>query len=345
MDIKAMMKQIFCVLFCMPFLLSLVSCGDDTQDGGGSSTPPSAALGEAFEADFPGAVDVSWTSYNEYAIVSFNLKTKSTSTSYLAWYTNTNTPELVQQQEKVDAGSGMLPSSLPQAIRDHFNQSIYNNSAQWRVDEVEIHKRYYAQNYNGSQLVYKIELDAIQAGVYDVDLYYDEQGLLLKECVDYDDDRDHDWDDNDVPVSSDKMKEYIAAAQGKYPGYRVDDVERISTRVEGYTTLIMVEMEKEQGGNDEEIEVLLQENASWLATSFEMDYSRLPQEIAAVVSSTYAGWEVDEDAYRWETADATYPVLYSVEMEKEEGNMETEQHVFFSQDGKVVRTLSKVGRD
>lgn len=343
MDIKPMMRQILCVLFCMPLLFSLLSCDKNSQDGDSTSFSPSAALEKAFEEDFPGAVDVSWASYSGYAVVSFQMDAKSSSANYLAWYTNNSSPELVQQQQKLGTDSGMLPASVPQEVRESFNQSIYNNPSRWKVDEVEVHQRYYASNYEGSQLVYKIELEALHSGDFDVDLYYTKQGLLLKECIDYDEDRDYDWDDNDVPVSSDMMQKYVDAAKAKYPGYKVEELERLSTRVEGYTRLILVEMEKEVGG--QEVEVLLLEDASWLASCFEIDYAQLPAEVVRVISDNYAGWEIDDDACRWETSDVVYSVLFSVEMEKEEGNVETEQHVFFSQDGDVVRTLSKVERN
>lgn len=338
MNAKRLINVFLSCIFCASFSWVLISCDSEKGDGG-NSFEPSAALKEAFKSDFPTATDASWSSYDGYAIVSFNMAAKSSTASNVAWYTNTASPELVQTQEKLGADQGMLPASLPDAVKEAFNQTIYNDPAKWRLDEVEIHNRYYVHGYNGSEKIYKIEMEAIRQGLYDVDLYFDENGVLLKECMDYDDDRDHDWDDNDIPISSELMKRYSAAATEKYPDYEIDEIERISTRIQEYPVLILVEMESRTGNGDQEIDVFFQTDASWLATSFEIPYSQLPQAVSSAIQKDYAGWEMD-DVNRWETSISENALLYSVGMEKEEGNNDLEKIVFFKETGEVVRVVN-----
>lgn len=342
MMMERMVKKVLWTFCSLSFVVFLASCDRDKDDNG--SFTPSAALEKAFEADFPSAKDVKWMSYGDYAVVSFNMGSKALMADNLAWYTNTSSPELLQRQEVMGGEEGMLPSSLPQAVKDAFVSTGYADPAKWRVDEVEIQDRYYVSGYSGSRRVYKIELDAVQPVLSDVDLYFDEQGVLLKECIDHDDDVDQDWDDYDIPLSPEMVKKYVSAAQDKYPGYKVDEIERLATPVLEYPDLVLVEMEREVAGEDEEIAVFLKLDATWLATCFEQDFVMLPQAVKDVLQTSYVGWEI-EDSYRWESSDATYSTFYSVEMEKEEGSVEAERHVFFDETGKVMRTVSKYERD
>ena len=179
------------------FPLVFISC--NKENGDNSDFEPSAALLQVFQEDFPQATDVRWEKYDVYAVASFSMPTKASASARTAWYTNTATPELVQEQQNMP---GL--EFLPEAVRAAFNASVYNDPEIWVVDEVEVHFRHY--DYSGVQnevrRIYKIELDARVAGRPDVDLFYEEDGTLLNEKLDYDDRDDHGhWDDDDMPLT------------------------------------------------------------------------------------------------------------------------------------------------
>lgn len=333
MKMKNLMRKVCLALMALPFFFSLVSCEKKNET---PAFTPSAELQKTFEADFPGATDAAWVQYDIYAVVSFSVPAKSAANRMTAWYTNTDDPKLMQKQQALSSDSDMLPASVPQAVKDAFNASVYNDPSVWRLDEVEIHYRYYEET---PRTVYKIELDAIQAGKYDVDLFYDETGKLLKEEIDYDDidDTGREWDDDDMPIDPGMMDKYIQFVNQKYPDYEIDEIERKHTRVEGYTTIIEVELEKR--GLDEERNVYLNVDASWIATSKEIRFMELPQAIISKISAQYAGWEKEDEAEEWETAQNT--TVYSIELEQENRNEDIEMLVFFDASGNVLKEIRK----
>lgn len=310
----------------MPVLIGLSSCEKENKNKG---FEPSAALEQAFQEDFPTATEVAWVRYDVYAVASFKIPAKAEETKMTAWYTNTSSPELVQQQENI---KGL--DFLPEAVRNAFYASPYNQSDVWRVDEVEIHYRHYA----GNQKTYKIELDAIQAGKPDVDLFYDETGALLKEEFDYDDDNGREWDDDDMPIDPSAYKQYVDFLQTRYPGYKIDDIERKNTKE--YGILIKAELEKGSGPEKDELDVYLTTDLTWKASSREIDYRSLSQEIKNAVEQKYPSskWEIEDDAKKWETSDK---VLYSIEAELESAGMETEVTAFFNEDGSFYKEFKK----
>lgn len=329
------------IVLMAAFPLVFMSCDNGNGNGGDDTDfTPSAALLQAFQEDFPQAVDVRWEKYEIYAVASFSVPTKAASSDMTAWYTNTATPELVQEQQNM---SGL--ESLPEAVRNAFYTSLYNDPQVWRVDEVEIHFRHY--DYSGIQdevrRVYKIELDAIVSGRPDVDLFYDEQGVLLNEKLDYDDDdRLGHWDDDDMPLTGSISQAYVDFLNQKYPDYRIEELEREYSRE--YGMLVVAELEKSYRAKDDdryedELEVYMKEDATWLGTSREIHYRSLPVVVQSAVDQKYprAQWEREDDAKEWDTPERP---LYSVELEQD-GRYETEVTAFFDVDGTLVKEVKK----
>lgn len=318
------------------FPLVFISCNKEKGDN--SDFEPSAALLQVFQEDFPQATDVRWEKYDVYAVASFSMPTKASASARTAWYTNTATPELVQEQQNMP---GL--EFLPEAVRAAFNASVYNDPEIWVVDEVEVHFRHY--DYSGVQnevrRIYKIELDARVAGRPDVDLFYEEDGTLLNEKLDYDDRDDHGhWDDDDMPLTGSISQAYVDFLNQKYPEYRIEELEREYSRE--YGLLVVAELEWRGHGDGfeaEELEVYMKEDASWLGTSQEIHYRALPEEVQAAVDQRYPRnqWEREDDAEAWDTPDQ---LLYSVELEKD-GRYETEVTAFFSEDGTLVKEYKK----
>lgn len=322
------LKKLALSFLVLPALLGLSSC--EHPDGGGDGFTPSAALEEAFKKDFPSATEVAWVRYDVYAVASFIVPAKAAETKMTAWYTNDAAPQLVQQQQNMP---GL--ESLPEAVRNAFYASAYNKSDTWRVDEVEVHRRHYAAD----QIIYKIELDALQAGKPDVDLFYDQDGVLLKEELDYDDDNGRDWDDDDMPISPDAYQSCLDFLNSRYPDYRVDDLERMDTRQHG--TLFKAELEKRTGPEEEELDVFLSSDVQFLASSIEIPYRDLPQAVRTAAEQKYPApaWEIEDEAKEWETNENK--LLYSIEAEQEERGMETEVTAFFQEDGTLFNEYKK----
>lgn len=346
MSISSRMKG-WAVALMAAFPLVIVSCDKENGKTQGGFTPSDALL-QVFQEDFPQAVDVQWEQYDVYAVASFSMPTKATASSRTAWYTNTATPELVQEQRNMP---GL--EYLPDAVRAAFNASVYNDPQSWRVDEVEIHFRHY--DYSGVQTearrIYKIELDAIAAGRPDVDLFYEENGTLLNEKLDYDDD-DRDghghWDDDDMPISGENSQSYVDFLNQKYPDYRIEELEREYSRE--YGMLIVAELERkghyakddddwDDDRYEDELTVYMKEDATWLGTSKDMAYRNLPTAVFEAVGQKYPAsqWEWEDDAKEWDTPERT---LYSVELEQE-GRYETEVTAFFAEDGTFVKEVKK----
>lgn len=286
---------------------------------------PGWELLSAFQEDFPKAVDVKWTKYREYAIATFDLAQKQSTGSMKAWYENNDNPRLVQVQSQMP---GL--ESLPQAVQKAFQSSTYNDPATWRVDEVEVHKRHY--DVNGSRkTVYKIELDAIVPQKPDVDLFYTQDGTLIKESKDYDDDDNDDWDEDDIPIVPGEDNIYVAFINRNYPGFKIKELERITTK--DYGTVVKAEIEKTTSPY-QEYDVYMREDASHLATGEEIYNSDLPQAVKQSLAYEYSGYH-QEDAARWAVSDGL--VLYSVELESFSG--EQEYMVFFDAEGWTVKVI------
>lgn len=360
MRIKTKMKE-FAITMMAAFSMLNVSC--DPNGGGGTKGDftPSDALKQALAEDFPGATDVQWTEYDVYAVASFyntvvveqaSKASSGTARDMTAWYTNTSSPELVQDQRTMQ---GL--EFLPAAVRQAFESSAYNRPDVWRVDEVEVHNRRYG--FDGQQntvrRVYKIELDAIVAGRPDVDLFYDETGLLLNEKLDYDDrdDDDHIWDDDDMPFSDANNQAYVDFIKQKYPEYRIEEMEREYSR--GYGAMVVVaELERvraqakdddwddddwDDDRDDDELSVYMTEEATWIGTSQEMDYNAMPDAVRTAMNNRYprGQWDWEDDGKHWDCPSGQY---YSVELEQED-RYETELTAYFQADGTFVKEVKK----
>lgn len=133
-----------------------------------------------FNAKYPNATNVTWSTKDTYAVANFYLpstRTESHEPNNTAWFNmaghwNMTETEISYQQ-------------LPEAVKTAFEASPY---ASWRMDN-EIDK---LQRSDNNETLYIIEVSQKEGNVEtEVDLYYTEEGILVKEIVNAEADNDY----------------------------------------------------------------------------------------------------------------------------------------------------------
>ena len=133
-----------------------------------------------FNAKYPNATNVTWSTKDTYAVANFYLpstRTESHEPNNTAWFNmaghwNMTETEISYQQ-------------LPEAVKTAFEASPY---ASWRIDN-EIDK---LQRSDNNETLYIIEASQKEGNVEtEVDLYYTEEGILVKEIVNAKTDNDY----------------------------------------------------------------------------------------------------------------------------------------------------------
>lgn len=227
---------------------SAAGCSDDDN----SAKVPSAVR-SAFDRMYPAATHVSWKGRNPYVLADF----RDGADVCQAWYDAAGAWFMTKTE--------MTYGALPQAVRTAFEASDY---ASWEVDDVDRLQR------NGLETVYVIE---VESGPMDYDLFYTEDGVLLRAVADPDDDEYEGLLPADLPQA---VKEFI---ERRYPGARI------------------LESEFEDGELEVEIvdgrtprEVYFDADDVWIRTKTEVTASEVPEAaMQAVRTSQYGGWEID----------------------------------------------------
>lgn len=133
-----------------------------------------------FNAKYPNATNVTWSTKDTYAVANFYLASTRTGghePNNTAWFNmaghwNMTETEISYQQ-------------LPEAVKTAFEASPY---ASWRMDN-EIDK---LQRSDNNETLYIIEASQKEGNVEtEVDLYYTEEGILVKEIVNAETDNDY----------------------------------------------------------------------------------------------------------------------------------------------------------
>lgn len=139
---------------------TLVSCSDDDDDNDGVQV--SENVKEALRAKYPNASNVEWEAKAGYYVAEFYEKGAELD----VWFT----PDAVWKMTETDLGVDV--SKLPQAVKDAFLASGY---ALWSVDDIDLYER-------EDLTFFLIEIEKM--GEKDRNLYYNEQGGLLKDVED-----------------------------------------------------------------------------------------------------------------------------------------------------------------
>ena len=284
------------MLTCMTLIAA--SCQDDntaTPDG----TVDKASKEETLYKLYPDASNITWSVKGNYAVADFSADTSR----YTAWLDNAGNWYMTE--------SDMLFEQLPQAVKEAFNSSEY---ATWKVDDVDKIFR------EGAETVYVIEAESMQNGVKtEIDLYYSEDGVLVKSVIDADDD---DYSDFIPAPSAGSIEEFIAA---KYPAARIVDIDNENG---------MTEVEILDGRVCREL--LFNTSNEWVHTKTEITLADVPTQVMeAFKASSYANYYIDDIDY-YETPTGNY---YRFDLKSATGDVK----INIGADGKMTEPTPQPG--
>lgn len=276
-----MMKlKIYALVVALSAAWSLQSCDNNDDD----SLAVPAELQSAFSSKYPNIANVKWETRSGYYVADF--------------YDGYEASARFTQDGKWQMTETDIPypySALPQAVKTAFETGEYTKDLGWHIDDVDKLER------AGVETVYVIEVENQNK---EVDLYYSEEGILVKSIVDTDDD---DRDEH-LPVQlPDAMKNFI---NEKYPNAQIMEIDREDDRNDwdyGYTEVDILH-------NGISKDVLFDQNGNWFSTSWEVRKNELPEAVKATINNQYGEYDFDDADYI-EKADIAY---YHIELEKGE---------------------------
>lgn len=276
------MKKYFLVL-----ALGLMGLGTQSCDNDDDNIKVSAELQNAFNTKYPNMTPTGWESKQGYYVADF----RDGKYEAEAWFSADGTWQMTE--------TDVPYSSLPAAVRNAFEAGDY---AAWRVEDVDKVER------RDAETVYVIE---VESGEQEVDLYYTEDGILVKEVADTDGN-----DNNYLP--SDVSNAVTTFINENYPGARI------------------VETDQERGMTEVDIihngvakEVLFNADGSWVSTSWDVRRADVPQVVTDAALAAHAGYVVDDVDFV-ETPAGSY---YLLELEK---NGAPDVYVKVQADGTVL---------
>lgn len=273
-----MKRKIFTFLLALGAAWSLYSCDNNDDD----SIAVPAELQSTFSAKYPNAANVKWESKSGYYVADFYDGYEAS-----AWFTQDGKWQMTETD---------IPyTALPQAVKTSFETSEY---ALWEKDDVDKLER------EGFETVYVIEVEKQNQ---EMDLYYSEDGVLVKSVVDTDDDRDEQY----LPSQNAKLtKEMNDFLNTKYSGFKLVEIDvENDGKYAGYT---------EVGITHENIgkEVLFNKSSEWVLTSWEVRFKTLPEPVKNAINTTYPGQVDDDDAEYVEEATGVTYYLIDIENSK-----------------------------
>lgn len=235
------MKKFTVLVMGLVSLGAMAGCEDDDR----KSVRVPAAVQGAFGKMFPAASHVEWEDRGGYVVADF----RSAGTVMQAWFDAAGKWHMTEED--------ISYAELPQAVRTAYEAGDY---AAWHVDDVDKLQR------NGQETVYVIEVEHAKQ---EFDLYYSEDGVLLREAADTDGNGDHgDMLPQELPKA---VSDFIAR---KYPGARIIDAER----EKGNTEVDIIFAGKA-------LEVCFGTGDAWLWTKTELRLSEIPDVVRRALQS------------------------------------------------------------
>ena len=295
-------KAITTTLMCGMFVLT--SCEKNN-----SRNDIDDAVYLAFEREFPGATDVTWTTNGNYAIASFdwNGSRNGNSKDYTAWFEKTTAEFMMHEYD--------IPfSSLPQTVYNAFNESVYSKSPWKYENEVDVIIR------KADKLtLYIIEAEKEGKNIdTEVDLYYSEEGVLVKEVFDA-----YKNPDYTELLPSQPTNEIYSLIEGKYPGAKIIEIDN----EDGY-----IEVEFIHDNTKHEAIFTSKNKLLYTTTDYNKNLSILPQTIIDYISNNYASYYIEDiEFYKTESKGN----FYSIEIES---NHDDDIELFFTEDGEILNS-------
>ncbi|WP_217932323.1 PepSY-like domain-containing protein [Bacteroides caecimuris] len=276
-------------------VLTLAACENEEAPAGGTNDVSRLAQ-IALETKYPGASNVRWLTKGDYVVAVFSMPATravpDTENDLAAWFDNGG----VWYMTETD-----IPfTSLPDAVRQAFNGSEYAN-APWEMDDVDKLER------DGVETIYVIEVEKKENGrETEVDLYYADNGVLVKQVTDSG--NDYDYSDYIPSKPSGNIEQYI---RDNYPGARITDIDRERD---------MTEVEIIDGQVRREL--LFAGNGVWKYTKTEIkDKNTIPQAVAAALqASDYVTYRID-DIDHYKTPDSEF---YRYDLESRYGDVKVD---------------------
>lgn len=226
------------------------ACDDDNDD---KRYTPDSAITKAFAEKYPDAQRISWETKHGYEVADFYLGNQDTE----AWFDN--------QGNWIFTETEIPLSIVPAAIREDIAAGPY---AQWRIkNEVDKVER------PDAPTLYILE---VEKGEQEMDLYYTENGTLIKEVPD--DDNTNSYQPTVVP---DAIKNKLAEL---YPNasFLEYDVEKHGVEVDIFD------------GNIHK-EVVFTPEYEWVYTEWEIHPNDVPAVVMqALRASAYASYAIDD---------------------------------------------------
>lgn len=322
------MKKLLSVwMVVFTVMLGLASCSEndmpDGPPGGGGTVDPSTlpeAVIEGFNARYPGATDITWSVKNDYAVASFyweDTRAASNASHHTAWFTMKGEWGMTEKEIPF----AQLVSTAPH-VYEAFSRSDYGQAASGWVPDKEVDV---LQRGEGTEKLYVIEVSKREGGKEtEVDLYYTETGVLVKEIIDAENDQDYDEYLPQKP--SDKIDAWLKQEFSEYS---------------------VIEIESEHGRTEVEVmakgrkhEVAFDASQEWLSTKtglYRTDVNE-PEWVPALVvekwkAAGYVEENLDEiERYEVKKAEGKY-IYFCFEMR----NGRHEEDVYADETGIISR--------
>lgn len=260
-------------------MLAFTSCDDDDNN-----YLPDQTITKAFDEKYPDAGKVEWETKGGYEVAEFHVSGNETE----AWFDNKG--NWVMTKTEINFGL------LPEAVRKSLNSGEYKD---WKPTDFDKLER------SNAATVYVIE---VEQGEQEFDLYYTEDGILLKAVPD---------DDNDNFQPTVVPQAITDAINEMYPGATVLEFDSEKT---GFEVDIL--------HNNIYKDVYFNTGNEWLYTEWDIKEVNLP----AIIMNAYKASDYKD--YRIDDIDVIEnPAGISYVLELEKGNDEVKMTI--SSEGKI----------
>lgn len=260
-------------------LFTFTSCDDDDNN-----YLPDQTVTKAFDEKYPGVGKVEWETKSGYEVADFHLSGNKAE----AWFDNKG--NWVMTKTEINFGL------LPEAVRKSLKSSEYKD---WKSTDFDKLER------SNTATVYVIE---VEQGEQEFDLYYTEDGILLKAVPD---------DDNDNFQPTVVPQAITDAINEMYPGATVLEFDSEKT---GFEVDIL--------HNNIYKDVYFNTGNEWLYTEWDIKEVNLP----AIIMNAYKASDYKD--YRIDDIDVIEnPTGISYVLELEKGNDEVKMTI--SSEGKI----------
>lgn len=260
-------------------MLAFTSCDDDDNN-----YLPDQTITKAFDKKYPDAGKVEWETKGGYEVAEFHVSGNETE----AWFDNKG--NWVMTKTEINFGL------LPEAVRTSLKGSEYKD---WKSTDFDKLER------SNAATVYVIE---VEQGEQEFDLYYTEDGILLKAVPD---------DDNDNFQPTVVPQAIIDAINEMYPGATILEFDSEKT---GFEVDIL--------HNNIYKDVYFNTGNEWLYTEWDIKEVNLPDIIMnAYKASDYKDYRIDDI----DVIENPAGISYVLELEK--GNDEVKMTI--SAEGKI----------